>query len=460
MSRADSLENTLWKQNSILIVDDEEGIRNFLSRALERRCGSVEAVGSAEEATTLIERQHFDLIVLDINLPGKTGLEWLQELRESGFIGDVILITAFADIETAIEALRAGAFDFILKPFRIDQLLNAIKRCFDSSRLARENFVLRREVRTLTSLDGMVVDSPSMRELYALIERLAPLPSTVLIYGESGTGKELVARALHQMSNRACEPFVPLNCSAISSDLMESELFGHTKGAFTGAAESHKGLFFYAQGGTLFLDEIGEMPLSMQAKLLRALEEKKIRPVGSEREVPVDVRVIAATHRDLSSEVEAGRFRQDLFYRIDVVKLTILPLRDRPEDIPPLVDYFCKQLPAQLGVPPITLPPKVMEKLHSYDWPGNVRELRNLIERSLILGCFPLESWPERSATSDTATSKDSPETEASDLTLEAVEKQHILRILDSVSGNKSEAARRLGVSRKTLMRKCELWET
>ncbi|CAO3308196.1 sigma-54 dependent transcriptional regulator [Pseudomonas asiatica] len=460
MSTADSLEKTLWKQSSVLIVDDEEGIRSFLIRALENRCGSVAAAASVEEAATLIGRSHFDLIILDINLPGKTGLEWLQALRESGFIGDVILITAFADIETAIGALRAGAFDFILKPFRIDQLLNSVTRCFDSSRLARENFVLRREVRTLSDYDGVVVKSPRMRELYALIERLAPLPSTVLIHGESGTGKELVARALHQLSNRAQEPFVPLNCSAISAELMESELFGHVKGAFTGAAEQHKGLFFYAQGGTLFLDEIGEMPLQMQAKLLRVLEEKKIRPVGSEREVPVDVRVIAATNRDLSSEVAVGRFRQDLFYRLDVVKLTIPPLRDRPEDIPPLVDYFCKQLPAQLGIPPITLTNKVMERLSSYDWPGNVRELRNLIERSLILGYFPLDSWPERSAASNAAKSMELPESEASDMTLEAVEKRHILNILRSVSGNKSEAARKLGLSRKTLIRKCELWET
>jgi DNA-binding NtrC family response regulator len=440
-----------WQQHSVLIVDDEDGMRNFLSRALKRRCGLVETVSSAEEGAQLVERYHFDLIILDIALPGKAGVEWLHELRESGFYGDVILITAFADMETAINALRAGASDFILKPFRVDQILNSIKRCFDRARMARENFVLRREIAELSGasgVDGIIGTSDAVRNLCIMIKRIAPMPSTVLIQGESGTGKEVAARALHRMSHRAQRPFVPVNCGAISPDIIESELFGHVKGAFTGANEAHNGLFFYAQGGTLFLDEISELPLAMQAKLLRALAERKIRPVGSEREIPVDVRIIAATNKNLVPEVVAGRFRQDLYYRLDVVNITIPPLRERPDDIHTLAQHFCSQLSGQLGVPPIPFTHDILARLNAYSWPGNARELRNLIERSLILGYFPLETLPGERV-------REKP----FDVMLEAVEKRHILDVLSAVSGNKSEAARRLGISRKTLERKCAQWK-
>jgi len=365
----------------------------------------------------------------------------------------VVLITAFASIESAIEALRAGASDFILKPFRLDQILNAIKRCLERARLARENFILRREVEEMAGLEGIVGTSAAVRELCGMITRLAPLPTTVLVQGESGTGKEVAARALHRMSPRAQHPFVPVNCGAISPDIIESELFGHVKGAFTGAHQTHEGLFFYAQGGTLFLDEISELPLGLQSKLLRVIEERKIRPVGSEREVPVDVRIVAATNRDLAPEVAAGRFRQDLFYRLDVVTLTIAPLRERTEDIPVLAAHFLRQLAAQLGVQPIPMGPEMLERLKAYRWPGNARELRNLVERSLILGHFPLEGIitkaeePAQPAASAPA-----------DLSLDVVEKRHILAVLEASGGNKAEAARRLGVSRKTLDRKCAEW--
>jgi DNA-binding NtrC family response regulator len=442
-----------WSQYAALVVDDEEGMRNFIGRALKNRgCGLVEAVATAEEGARLVERCHFDLVILDIALPGKAGVVWLKELRESGFYGEVILITAFADLETAIDALRAGASDFILKPFRIDQLLNSIQRCFDRARLARENFVLRREVRELAGLEDLVGESEAVEELRRIIRRLAPLPTTVLIQGESGTGKEVAARALHKLSPRAQRPFVPVNCGAISPEIIESELFGHVKGAFTGASESRNGLFFYAQGGTLFLDEIGELPLPMQTKLLRVLEEKKIRPVGSEREIPVDVRIVAATNRNLAPEVAAGRFRQDLFYRLDVVNILIPPLRERPEDIPVLARRFMEELSARLGVPRVPLIPEVLEALVRYPWPGNARELRNLVERSLILGRVPLESLPA-------AVPAGREHAPACVLPLEEVEKQHILSVLRAVSGNKSEAARRLGISRKTLERKCALWK-
>ncbi|TXF12478.1 sigma-54-dependent transcriptional regulator [Pelomicrobium methylotrophicum] len=446
--------DTPWDQYAVLVVDDEEGMRNFISRALKNRgCGMVESAATAEEGAQLVERCHFDLVILDIALPGKAGVVWLKELRESGFHGEVILITAFADLETAIDALRAGASDFILKPFRIDQLLNSIQRCFDRARLARENFVLRREVRELAGLEDLLGQSAAAEELRRIIRRLAPLPTTVLIQGESGTGKEVAARALHKMSPRAQRPFVPVNCGAISPEIIESELFGHVKGAFTGATESRNGLFFYAQGGTLFLDEIGELPLPMQTKLLRVLEEKKIRPVGSEREIPVDVRIVAATNRNLAPEVAAGRFRQDLFYRLDVVNITIPPLRERPEDIPVLARHFMEELSARLGVPRVPLTPDIVEALVRYPWPGNARELRNLVERSLILGRVPLENLQ---AADRSRVWKGAP---APAVALEEVEKQHILSVLREVQGNKSEAARRLGISRKTLERKCALWK-
>ncbi|AYH41837.1 sigma-54 dependent transcriptional regulator [Azoarcus sp. DN11] len=437
-----------WQAHSILIVDDEEGMRSFLERALKPRCGLVETAPDAEHAMRLMARVHFDLLILDIALPGKSGLDWLHELREAGFAGDVILITAFADLDTAINALRGGASDFILKPFRVDQILNAIKNCFQRAHLARENFILRRELAGLSvEVDGLVGHSAVMENLRAVLRRVAQTASTVLLLGESGTGKEVAARALHRMSPRAQRPFVPVNCPAIAAELIESELFGHVKGAFTGATESRNGLFYYAHGGTLFLDEISELPLPLQTRLLRVLEERRLRPVGSEREVPVDVRIIAASNRDLAAEVAAGRFRQDLYFRLAVVDIEIPPLRERAEDIPDLMRHFMNLLTAQLGVAPLAITQTLLARLTAYGWPGNVRELRNFVERSLILDGFPVETLAARSDTFSGV-----------DLPLGEVEKRHILRMLDACGGNKSEAARRLGVSRKTLERKCAEW--
>lgn len=442
-----------WQQYSVLVVDDEEGMRSFLQRTLATRCGLVETAACAEEARELFNRIHFDLIVLDIALPGKSGVQWLDELRDGGFQGDVILITAFADIDTAIHALRAGASDFILKPFRVDQILNSMRRCFDRARLVRENFVLRREVAELGgAVEGIIGRSEAIEQLCQMIKRVASMPSTVLLQGESGVGKEVAARALHQMSSRAQRPFVPVNCAAISAELIESELFGHVKGAFTGATDAHHGLFYYAQGGTLFLDEIGDLPLPMQTKLLRVLEDRMIRPVGSTREIPVDIRIIAATNRDLARDVRSGYFRPELYYRLDVVNITIPPLRDRRTDIQPLAEHFSAQLAAQLGVPAVPIDAATVARLEAYDWPGNVRELRNLVERSLILGYVPLDYLPEPLL--EPLPSTPTKSTHA----LEEVEKGHILDVLAECSGNKSEAARRLGISRKTIERKCAQW--
>ena len=434
---------------SILVVDDEPGMLSFLQRALAQRYGQVDTAGSVEQAVPLLRRRLYDLIVLDISLPGRSGIEWLHELRDDGYGGDVILITAYADLDTAIDALRAGASDFLLKPFSVAQMLNGVARCFERSRLRRENFLLRREIEErATAVDGVVCQSGSMQSLCDRLKRIAPTQATVLITGESGTGKEVAARALHRMSNRHDGPFVPINCAAIAAELIESELFGHVKGAFTGAQTAREGLFYDAQGGTLFLDEVAEMPPAAQAKLLRVLEERRIRPVGSEQEIPVDVRVVAATNRDLKEDVARGRFRQDLYYRLQVVELDLPPLRERPEDIPLLARHFIATMAQTLKVPALELTPRVLARLSAYDWPGNVRELRNLIERSLILGWFDLgnEADGAGEAASDCGD------------TLEAVEKRHILATLEACQGNKSEAARRLGISRKTLERKCTAW--
>ena len=435
----------VWADYAVLVVDDEAGMRSFLQRALSARGCAVEVADSAESAAMLLADAHFDAIVLDIALPGKAGIAWLRELRAGAFSGDVVLITAFADMETAIDALRAGAADFILKPFRVDQIVNSLARCFDRARLARENYVLRREVADLGEGAGLVGQSQALRQITNLIRRVAPTPSTVLIQGESGVGKELAARALHQMSPRAARPFVPVNCAAVSAELIESELFGHVKGAFTGATENRAGLFNYASGGTLFLDEIGELPLALQTKLLRVLEEQRVRPVGSTKEVPVDVRVVAATNRDLRAEVEAGHFRQDLYYRLEVLTVTLPPLRQRVDDIVPLAEHFNARLAARLGLPPLQITPEVGARLAAYRWPGNARELRNFVERALILGHFPVDT-------------PDAGGGEGLPLTLVEVERRHMETVLRQCGGNKTQAAELLGVSRKTLERKCAEW--
>lgn len=448
-----------WPLWSILVVDDEPGMRNFLVKTLVPRCHSVMDAGSAEEGADILREHHVDLIILDISLPGRNGVSWLKELREQGFTGQVILITAFADLDTAIEALRAGASDFILKPFRVPQILNAVKHCYERSRLMRENYVLRHTLSVRNEGgSGLMGKSPVMTTLSQSLGRVAAVNSTVLLQGESGTGKELVARALHTLSPRAQGPFVPVNCASMSPELIESELFGHAKGAFSGATKARDGLFYYAQGGTLFLDEVADLPLALQATLLRALEDLKIRPVGSTQLLPVNVRIIAATNRSLMEEVAAGRFRKDLYYRLQVVEITLPPLREHKEDIAELVPHFMAQLVPLLGVAPLDITPTQMDYLMQYDWPGNARELRNLIERSLILGALnvsALYSLGQRAAAPPTAPNQ---ERRATDL--QTLEKQHIRSVLESVQGDKTRAAELLGISRRTLERRYAEWTT
>ncbi len=434
---------------SVLIIDDEPGMRNFLMRTLETRCAFVDEAADTVEATRKLDERHFDIVILDNIMPKKTGLEWLAEQRAIGFYAEAILMTAYADLDTAIQAIRAGAADFVLKPFRSNQILNAISRALDRSNLQRENSALKYQLKTASDhiflRDRLVGSSATIQQTRDMISRVAPLPTSVLLTGESGTGKEVLAHSIHELSDRTGKPFVPINCAAIPADMLETELFGHVKGAFTGADSRREGLFLHAQGGTLFLDEIGEMPIALQSKLLRVIEDRKVRPVGAEREVPVDIRFVFATNADLASDVEKGRFRADLFYRINVMQIYLAPLRDRERDVVELADLFMHKLSQQLGMPPVVIDDAVRSMLLSYHWPGNVRELRNFIERSVILGRFPLDL---RNGTSAPATSG----------TLDDVERRHILAVLDDVAGNRDEASRRLGISRKTIDRKLSSW--
>lgn len=443
----------LLAQASILVVDDEPGMRNFLARTLGPRCKRLEVASSAAEAARKLDEQHFDVVIIDNIMPDKNGVDWLAEQRSEGFFADAILMTAYADLETAIQAIRAGAVDFLLKPFRSNQMLNAVARCLDRARLQRENYVLRYELKATSDhillREKLVGESPAIKQVRDTIARVAPLPTSVLLTGQSGTGKEVAARSVHSLSDRANKPFVPINCSAIPSDMIESELFGHVKGAFTGAENGREGLFLHAQGGTLFLDEIGELPLSLQSKLLRVLEDRRVRPVGSEREAPVDLRFLFATNADLQQEVEKGRFRADLFFRINVMQIHLPPLRQRGNDVLDLAALFMRKLSQQLGMPPVPLDQRTQNALATYTWPGNVRELRNLIERTLILGRFP-------DVIGNVAEVHQGARVDGQSLA--DLEQRHIIGVLKETNGNREEAARRLGISRKTIDRKCAAW--
>lgn len=448
----EDINHKYLKQRSILIIDDEHGIRNFLVKGLSRYVGLIESAEDVEKAEALRSRCHFDLIISDIRLPGKSGVEWVKQLREAGCNTSVIFITAHGHLDIAIDAIRAGASDFIIKPFRIDQIINSVERCIERQEITRENFVLRRHVDKFYDSAGMIGSCQLIQNLCEVIKRVAPMPSTILLEGESGTGKELAAKSIHDMSKRSGS-FVPVNCGAMAADLLESELFGHVKGAFTGAHQAREGLFRYANGGTLFLDEIGEMPLSMQAHLLRVLEEKSIRPVGSNQEVPVDVRIIAASNKNLEQRVKEGEFREDLFFRLNVLSLKIPPLRDRKEDLQLLTQYFIKTISANLGITPYNISEAELKTLAEYQWPGNVRELKNVIERSLLLNIKLTDCI---SGGVQTVEVKAAPKAKTDKL--EDVEMHHIMHVLEQHNGNKSAAARVLGISRKTLERKVAGW--
>ncbi|MBM1555917.1 sigma-54-dependent Fis family transcriptional regulator [Sulfitobacter mediterraneus] len=430
---------------SILVIDDEPGMRNFLMKILKPRCKRVEQAASTAEATALLDRSFFDLVILDNIMPGKTGLDWVREQRNVGLFSDTILITAYADLETAIKAVRTGVADFVLKPFRANQILNAAARALDRQNLRRENFLLKHELAGEGShaRGRLLGNSAAISEVRDILERLAPLPTSVLFTGATGTGKEVAARTLHSLSDRADKPFVAVNCAVISPDRIAQELFG----LVDNQDRRSDGLFLHAEGGTLFLDEVVQMPEQVQAALLRVLEEQRIRPVGAEREIPLNLRFLFATNADLDQAVAEGRFRADLYHRINVMKVEMPPLRDRAGDISELAALFLRQFSKTLGLPAIELDEETLLKFARYDWPGNVRELRNLIERSVILGTFPDKFAGGGQITGTRAIES-----------LDLVMQRHIMHILDECEGNRAEAARRLGVSRKTVDRKCAAW--
>ncbi|AWI86216.1 sigma-54-dependent Fis family transcriptional regulator (plasmid) [Alloyangia pacifica] len=428
---------------SILVVDDEPGMRNFLVKMLGPKVQRVEEAGSALEATQKLDAAHFDLVILDNVMPRMTGLDWLAEQQRKGFFGDTILITAYADLETAITALRAGVSDFVLKPFRANQILGAVARTLDRKYLRRDNTLLRRELRTGQFQGKLLGKSEVMVAVRALLAKLAPLPTPVLFTGASGTGKEMAARHLHQLSDRSDKPFVPVNCAAIAPDRMVQELFG----SLENGERLKPGLLLLADGGTLFLDEVAQMPEPLQAALLRVLEDQRIRPTGAEREIPLNLRFLFATNADLEALVAQNKFRADLYHRINVLNVEMPPLSDRSDDILELAALFTRQFSQALGMQGLELDEQTLLKLRRYAWPGNVRELRNLIERSVILGGFP-EEFSGAGEVIGARAIED----------LDLVVQRHILHMLDLCDGNRAEAARRLGVSRKTIDRKMAQW--
>ena len=379
----------------VLIVDDEPGMRDFLSILLRKEGYAVSAAESSDKAIELVARGEFDLVISDISMPGLSGIEVLRQARASNPDTPVILITAYASTESAVEALKLGAYDYLIKPFDVEELKNVVHNALEKRRLEHENRILKRELKEKSRLDELVGESPRMKEVVELIDRIAPTHSTVLICGESGTGKELAARAIHARSPRHGRPFVSINCGAMPDELLESELFGHARGSFTGAVTSKKGLFEVADGGTVFLDEIGDTTPAMQVKLLRVLQDRRIRRVGGTEEAEVNVRVLAATNQDLEQLVRDKRFREDLFYRINVLQILMPPLRDKREDIPRLVRHFLQKYGALMGKRMAGVSDAAMEQLLGHSWPGNVRELENVVERAVAL------------ATGDTITPED-----------------------------------------------------
>ena len=384
----------------VFVVDDEPEPRRVVGRALTREGFSVSTFESAPAVLAALrtESEPVDLLVTDINMPEMSGLELLSAVTENWPDVVVILLTGQAELSVAVEAMRRGAYDYLAKPVDpANTLLPAVRRAIERGRLIRRNLFLQSQLDLADRGSGIVGDSKIMREVYALIASVAPTDATVLVLGESGTGKELVARAIHAQSKRSGKPFIDVNCGALTETVLESELFGHAKGAFTGAAGARKGLFEEASGGTLFLDEVGELTPATQVRLLRVLQERQVRPVGSNESRAIDVRVIAATNRDLARRVEEGAFRQDLYYRLDVVTIGVPPLRERPEDIPALVHHFLKKHSARLGKAVEQVEPAALERLSAHRWPGNVRELENAIERAIVLAkgnAFGVELLP------------------------------------------------------------------
>jgi DNA-binding NtrC family response regulator len=437
---------------TILIVEDEAKMRRLLELNLGEEGWSTFSSGDAEEGLKILGREAIDLVLTDFKLPGMNGLEFLQSIRRVNAEVPVILMTAYGSVETAVEAMRKGASNYVLKPFSLEEIKLVVRKELDVRQLQSENRTLREELGKRYDYPNIVAKSSRMQEVLAAVERVAPTNSTVLIGGESGVGKELIARAIHQHSKRATGPFIKINCTAIPENLLESELFGYEKGAFTGATNSKPGKFELADKGTLFLDEIGDVPTATQAKLLRVLQEREFERLGGTRTIKVDVRMIAATNRDLRAALEQGTFREDLYYRLNVVPIDVPPLREHKEDIPGLVEHFLEEYSAQNGKQLRGIAPSAMQTLTGFHWPGNVRELQNIIERAVTFarsdrieaGDIQLDSEPSKG---DAGAKGFLP----AGMTLDSWEDEMIREALRRANGNKSQAARLLGLTRNAL---------
>jgi len=443
-------------RGSILVVDDERSMRELLALFLTRAGYAVESVSGGGEARRALAKQERDLVITDLQMPDASGLDVLAECKAAHPDTQVIVMTAYATAETAIAAMKAGAYDYLVKPFKMDEVGLIIERAFEKRQLVRQNLALRDEIKGRYRLDRLLGKSAAMQRVFDMLRKIAPARTSVLLVGESGTGKELAARALHELSPRAEHAFVAVNCGAIPETLIESELFGHVKGAFTGATGEKQGLFEAAHGGTLMLDEVAELPLAMQVKLLRALQERRVKPVGGVAEREVDVRVVAATNRDLETEVEKGTFRQDLYYRLNVIQVRMPPLRERREDVPLLVDHFVKKFSAEHAHAITGVDADAMAALTAHNFPGNVRELENLVERAVTLatdGRLTADTLPDLSRADRAATARTELPATGFDLEreLEAFERGFILKALERTDGNRTLAARLLGVSFRSL---------
>jgi DNA-binding NtrC family response regulator len=441
----------------LLVVDDDEHVRGVCRSIAEDSGMKVFDASTAEEALEILEHSPVDILLTDLRLPGTSGLELLR--RVTGTFPDmaVVMLTQYGTIDSAVQATRMGAADYVTKPFRVEELRARLEQVVHGVELKRENRMLREQVRARPGFGGLIGMSPRMERVYRLIEKVSLRDHPVLVLGESGTGKELVARSIHYLGPRKDKPFVPVECSALVSTLIESELFGYTRGAFTGALQAKQGLMESANGGTLFLDEIGEMSLEMQAKLLRALQEGEVKPVGSTDRRPINIRIVAATNRDLELGIKNGAFRQDLFFRLNVVQIKLPPLRDRKSDIPMLVTSFLEKFSRQEEMTR-ELTEEAMRRLMAYDWPGNVRELENTIERAVALGSGPYLSVHDLPTTLQYPTAERAPEKEEL-LPLDELERRAILSTLRQTGGDKQAAARTLGIGKTTLYRKLKQYQ-
>jgi len=465
MNEKTAADNTL-SQKRLLIIDDEENMRHMLSSLLKKSGYRVDTASNGKDALEMVDQTLYDFILCDLKMPDISGMEFFEIARDKLWATTVIMMSAYGSIDIAVEAMKKGAYDFISKPFKSDEVLLTLKKAEERESLKRENLWLKERIRKIQEnyhFGNMVAKSKAMNAVFKLSEKVAQYNTTVLICGDSGTGKELIAKGIHFAGGRAKKPLVPVNCGGIPENLLESELFGYKKGAFTGADRDRKGLFTEADGGTIFLDEIGELPLSLQVKLLRVLQESEIRAVGDSKTKKIDVRVIAATAKNLKNEVKKGTFREDLFFRLNVLPIMLPPLRERPEDIPLLCQHFIDRFNVSLNMEINGIAPSAMSLLLKYTWPGNVRELENIIERALVLAentillpeNFPVELGEE----SNMGKMDDGFDGYSLKAAQKILEKKLITKALKTTNGNRTQAARILEISHPSLLSKIKAYD-